>query len=161
MAKFSNIKIGQEVWSVQYGRGIIDEFARTDEGHKMFKVKFDNGDFEWYFENGKVNIGDANPTLFWNEFKIPSDDEDKKPFNLVEFLQSTVSYVEHDTSANNYFISYDYMDSRFNYNYSSIQEYIGVVYLDSSDLEYVVSELNEHNVTPQQLRQAYQALGWL
>lgn len=161
MAKFSNIKIGQEVWSVQYGWGIVDRFNTTVNNYKLFQVKFDNGDCEWYFEDGRVNIDNVNPTLFWNEVKLPTEEENEESFNLVEFLQSNVSYVEHDTSANNYFISYDYMDNCFDYNCSSIIEYIGVVYLDSSDFEYVVSELNRHNITPQQLKKAYRELGWL
>lgn len=162
MAKFSNAKVGQDVWSSVYGWGEIKEVYHGSI-YKL-KVTFDDGyrTIETYFTvEGKHNIEDKYCTLFWNEFTIPDENEKEESFDLVEFLQLNVSYVEHDTSANNYFIHYDYMDNYFTYSCSSIQEYIGVVYLDSSDFEYVISILNEHNVTPSQLKEAYCELGWL
>lgn len=160
MPKFSNAKIGDRVWSSMFGWGTIEEIDL--KATYALLVSFDECDGkERYSLYGYCSISHLVPTLFWNEFHIPSDEEDRKQFNLVEFLQLNVSYVEHDISANNYFIYYDYMDNCFGYSCSSCQEYIGVVYLDSSDFEYIVSELNEHNVTHEQLKKAYLELGWL
>lgn len=157
MAKFSNIKIGQEVWSVQYGRRSVDEFART-EGHKVFQVKFDNGDFEWYFENGKVNIDDANPTLFWNEFCIPNEDDDIKPFNLVEYLKENLQPKKFVCGEYNYY----YYDSKFktwSTDYDEICQDIKTYFDDDDD--YLVDMLNKNQITPQQLKNAFKELRWL
>lgn len=69
MAKFDKAKIGDRVWSAQYGWGSVEGFHMTIDGYKLLKVKFDDGDFEYYFKDGRVNIKDVNPTLFWNEVK--------------------------------------------------------------------------------------------
>lgn len=75
MVKFENIKVGDRVWSVQYGWGNVEGFHTTIDNYQLLKVRFDNGDFEYYFKDGRVNIDDVNPTLFWNEFYIPTDEE--------------------------------------------------------------------------------------
>ena len=85
MLKFDKAKVGDRVFSIQYGLGTIDRFVTVND-HEMFKVDFDNGDYEWYFKDGRVNIDDVNPTLFWNEFHVPTEEEDKKPFDLVKYL---------------------------------------------------------------------------
>lgn len=40
-------------------------------------AKFDNGYDQWYFPDGRAEKKDANPTLFWNEIKLPAEEEDK------------------------------------------------------------------------------------
>lgn len=84
MAKFSNAKIGDRVFSVQFGWGIVEGFHKTIDNHELIKVKFSNRDFEYYFKDGRVNITDVNPTLFWNEVDLPTEVEDVKIVEVEE-----------------------------------------------------------------------------
>lgn len=158
MAKFDNAKVGYRVFSIQYGLGTIDRFG-TVNNHEVFKVNFDNGDYEWYFKDGRVNIDDVNPTLFWNEFHVPTEEEDKKLFNLVEFLRDNLEPKEFEYKKENLYLYYSPYGKRW---YSHITTYDDVlaVYFKKCSRE-LVDTLDDNEVTPQQLKDAYKTLGWL
>lgn len=161
MAKFDNAKVGDRVFSIQYGLGIIDRFVTVND-HEAFKVDFDNGDYEWYFKDGRVNVDDVNPTLFWNEVSIPTEEEDKKPFDLIEFLRENLKPKEFEQGKSNRYISYEYDLKEFEYYADYHSEDIGTVYIEELDDYYkTISELTINKVTPKQLKQAYKTLGWI
>lgn len=162
MAKFDNAKVGDRVFSIQYGLGAIDRFG-TVNNHEVFKVNFDNGDYEWYFKDGRVNIDDVNPTLFWNEFHVPTEEEDKKLFNLVEFLRENLEPVEFNEDKFNYFLTYNVRSKELEFNCSMICVDVHLTYfhLCSDKLKNVERTLNDNEVTIQQLKDAYRRLGWL
>ena len=55
------------------------------------------------FPDGRAEKKDANPTLFWNEIKLPAEEEDKKPFDLVEFLKKNLVPKEFKEDDDNIF----------------------------------------------------------
>jgi len=72
MAYFNGVKVGDRVWSINYGWGEVQEV-----GNDYFKVYFEGINNDWYFMyNGFRADCDINQTLFWDEikFKVP-----KKP----------------------------------------------------------------------------------
>lgn len=158
MLKFDNVKVGDRVFSIQYGLGTIDRFGTVND-HKVFKVDFDNGDYEWYFKDGRVNIDDVNPTLFWNGFRIPTEEEDKKPFDLVEFLRENLKPKEFVCGEYNYYYFFWAKDEEWSVCYDAINQDIKVYFEDSN--YYFIDILNKNKITPQQLRNAYRELGWL
>lgn len=171
MAKFSKAKINDKVWSVQYGWGMIHEWVQIDNHYKGFQVKFNNGDYEVYFEDGRVNISDPYPTLFWNEFHILSDDEDIKPFDLVGFLKENFVRKEFEPWGFNFYLYYDHLNETFSISRDSSYEKCDVYFkfnsqkfkqnLTRKDKNNIIYELNQNKITIQQLKEAYKELGWL
>lgn len=163
MAKFDNVKENNRVWSVQHGWETVTDFS---EGyvHWFFQVKFDNGYDQWYFPDGRAEKKDANPTLFWNEIKLPAEEEDKKPFDLVEFLKKNLVPKEFKEDDDNIFLNYDYIEKRIDWDCNEIVEIMGTIYFEDVEFEklnILVNEMNDRGVTPEQLKEAYKKLGWL
>ena len=157
MPKFSNAKIGDRVWSSIYGWGEINGIYDGS----MLKVIFtdESKTVETYFTvDGKHNIGDKYPTLFWNEFHIPIE-EDKKSFDLVEYLKENLVPKKFVCGEYNYYCYFDGKNEKWYMNYDETTQDIKV-YFDDID-EYFADMLNKNKITPQQLKKAYKTLGWL
>lgn len=161
MAKFDNVRKGNRVWSVVHNWGTVAEMSKGDR-HTVFQVDFDNGKLEMYILDGRRNEKDLNPTLFWNEFHIPTDEEDKKPFDLVEFLKENLEPKEFEQNTNNIYLHFSYVTNRCNWSSTIMIECIGEVYFEvNNELSHIVDILNENKITSKELKQAYKELGWL
>lgn len=165
MAKFDNAKVGEQVWSTVFGYGKIHEILSKD---KTYPIGVDFGNTKIYFTTDGYNCTmDKYPSLFWNEFHIPTNEEDKKPFDLVEFLKENFTKADFTPWNDNLFIYYDYNRKELLIQEESIDDNIGTVYLKFNDIvtpsriNSVISKLNESKIPPQQLKQAYKELGWL
>lgn len=157
MAKFSNGKIGDRVWSSIYGWGEINGIYDGS----ILKVIFtdESKTVETYFTvDGKHNIGDKYPTLFWNEFHIPIE-EDKKSFDLVEYLKENLVPKKFVCGEYNYYCYFDGKNEKWYMNYDETTQDIKV-YFDDID-EYFADMLNKNKITPQQLKNAFTELRWL
>lgn len=163
MPKFTNAKINDKVWSSIDGYGEIKEINKVSNPNFPIKVLFNNGICKSFTKNGEESMASVYPTLFWNEFHIPKDNEDIKPFNLVRFLKENLEPKKFEYDTNN--ITLYFTHSLINYwrwSGSTTTEDIGVVYFRKNDkLDNIVDTLNHHKITPQQLRDAYKELGWL
>lgn len=166
MAKFDNAKVGDRVWSSIYGWGVINDIYDDSIAYRL-KVIFDDGItvVKTYFTvDGKHELGDKYPTLFWNEFHIPTDEEDKKPFNLVDFLRDNLEPREFRWDTNNIELHFSHRLNKWKWTCSGVYQSIGVVYFrdrDNDIFHYIVDTLNENKVTLTQLKKAYLELGWL
>lgn len=162
MAKFDNVKVGDRVWSLIYGWGVVTciESLPCLLSYPI-KVTFDNGVVSRYTKSGYHSTHQLYPELFWNEVKLPKEEEDKPPFDVAEFLQQNASCVEFEYGEKNYYLCYDGNDKKLAYSYCVSVDYLGAVYLDSSNFRYIVGELNKNKITPQQVKEAYKRLGWL
>lgn len=163
MTKFSNIKIGNRVWSIQYKWGVVTSYYANLIN--SIDVLFDNGIRKTYTIEGKRKKEDAVPELFWNEFYIPTDEEDKKPFDLVEFLKDNFDRKFFIKGDKNYQIVYSHFYNEFYFNYSDEYENIPVVFIKSKNcnnsIKSLVDKLNENKVTKEQLIEAYKELKWI
>lgn len=79
---FENAKIGDKVWNIRKGWGIIT-YIETNSTFAI-NVEFKDGSDIWFLKDGKEFYDDINPTLFWNEIKV---DMPEKPFNLENQLR--------------------------------------------------------------------------
>lgn len=106
MAKFDNAKVGDRVWSSVYGWGKIVNI--DDEELYPIVVHFSYESNRRYTYQGYYRISRAYPELFWNEFHIPNEEEDKKPFELLDFLKSKICKSKFIYGEKNYIFSYNH-----------------------------------------------------
>ena len=161
MAKFDNAKIGDRVWNSVYGWGRIIE-VNKDECYGI-KARFPYSDIgsvtgEYTF-SGETCTEDKYPVLFWNEFHIPTDEEDKKPFNLVEFLRDNLEPKEFEYEKENFYLYYSPYGKRWHSHITTYDDVLAVYFKKCS--RELVDELDDNKVTPKQLKDAYKTLEWL
>lgn len=169
MAKFDNAKVGDNVWSSKKGWGKITKIDKS-KVYDLLEVTFlisSNEDIEkiTYTFDGRESLLDLYPTLFWNEVELPTDEEDKKPFDLVAFLRENLEPEEFIVGEENIAFIYNYANNTWEigiYNFTHIETtYISKI----SEKDYLFNDildvLIENQVTPQQLKQAYKILNWL
>lgn len=155
MSKFDNAKVGDKVFSTVYGWGVIILLSQLDQEFPII-VEFDTGKRKNYRDDGKNFFSEKYPNLYWNEVKLPTEEEDKKPFDLVEFLRENLSKQEFINERINYCLfksdiwCCDTIDKL----------YPGVVYLQGA-FKGVIDILNQNNISVEQLVEAYKELGWL
>ena len=68
---FSNVKVGDKVWSFSNGWGVVE---RTGESSiYTLRVRYNEVYTVLYTEDGKMYNSDMYPTLFWDEvvFEVP------------------------------------------------------------------------------------------
>lgn len=163
MAKFDNAKVGDRVWYIIKAWGEVERVIKNVGIRVRFKVSETVEVSEVFtFDGKRYQLNDKYPMLFWNEVKLPTDEEDKKPFDLVEFLRENLEPKEFLLEEHNNTINYSHRDGRFFYNYTIYLDRITEIYFKNSKCEIVevVQVLNENNITPQQLKQAYKILNW-
>lgn len=137
--------------------------AKFDNANVHFPlvIEFDKNIRMCYRSDGTTNVLNKFPNLFWNEVKLPTEEEDKKPFDLVEFLRENLKPKEFEYGKRNRYISYEYDLKEFEYCADYHSEDIGTVYIEElDDYPKIISELTINEVTPQQLKQAYKILNW-
>lgn len=162
MDKFDNAKVGDRVFSTIYGWGVIILLSQLDQEFPII-VEFDTGERKNYRDDGKNFFSEKYPNLYWNEVKLPTEKEDKKPFDLVEFLRENLQPVEFNEDKFNYFLTYNVRSKELEFNASMICIDIHLTYfhLNSDELKSIEKVLNGNKVTIQQLKQAYKILNWL
>lgn len=163
MAKFSNIKIGNRVWSIQYKWGVVTSYCANFI--YSIEVLFDNGIQKTYTIEGKRNEEDTVPELFWNEIYIPTDKEDKRPFDLIDFLKDNFDRKFFVKGDKNYNIVYSHFYNEFYFHCSDEYENMTTVFIKSKNcnnsIKSLVDKLNENKVTKEKLVEAYKELGWI
>lgn len=158
MAKFDNVKVGDKLWDILLQEWGTVEYIDSEEIKVVYIVG--NDEISMTYNLDGIHGITKTPVLYYREKYI--DTSDDKPFNLVEFLRENTRCVDFKYDWNNCYIYYSEEDEEFSMGYLTHWDYVGLVYLDrDSDLNYVVETLNEHKITPQQLRNAYRELGWL
>lgn len=65
---FETAKVGDKVWSLLSGWGVI--ITMKPEDTYSLRVKFGTGRSNWYTMDGKNHSSNKNQTLFWDEVKI-------------------------------------------------------------------------------------------
>lgn len=69
---FKDAKVGDKAWSIQAGWGTIYHISKERPYPIEFKSDISNKQYCFTY-NGMYREIDTNPTLFWNEFKIPKE----------------------------------------------------------------------------------------
>jgi hypothetical protein len=91
---FTNAKVGDRVWSIADGRGVIVDIDKSNT--YPVRVEFEHfSHIQTYLLDGRVTQSDLFPILFWDElkFKIPERPKEmvKKVFEVKE-----CTWVYHD-----------------------------------------------------------------
>lgn len=167
MNKFKNAEVGNRVWSSKHGWGRITKIDKS----KVFNfivASFllpDNTPIEiTYTFDGRESLFDLHPTLFWNEFNIPNEKEEKKPFDLVEFLRDNLETKEFEEGKINIYLYYNHEEQYIDWDHHIIAEIFGTIYfkeISPDKAKIIYKELNDKQITPQQLKNSYRTLGWL
>lgn len=168
MAKFDNVRVNNTVYHLLCGKGTVTKVHNLGCIKRYFSVKFktceNDFDFDGYLINEKFEREEKIVTLYWNEIKLPAEEEDKKPFDLVEFLKKNLVPKEFKEDDDNIFLNYDYIEKRIDWDCNEIVEIMGTIYFEDVEFEklnILVNEMNDRGVTPEQLKEAYKKLGWL
>lgn len=155
MAKFSNVKVGDKIFLI--GEGWCKVRLRY---RSCFYLENEKGlPLQPAFDlDGRIS-GERTVVCYWKEVILPTEEEDKKPFDLVDFLRDNLEPKEFEYKKENFYLYYSPYGKRW---YSHITTYDDVlaVYFKRCTRE-LVDELDENKITPQQLKQAYKELGWL
>jgi hypothetical protein len=88
MVMFDKAKVGDKVWGIGYGWGVINSLYNDRYGSCCSKiisgkkfpldVHFKNGRSASFTFEGKIEIHHTQPTLFWDEVKIVPPEEPKR-----------------------------------------------------------------------------------
>lgn len=82
MAKFDNAEVGNRAFDILRGWGTIIAIKLNQEYPIYFNADIDS--FCTFTLDGKRDKIDKNPTLFWNEVDLPTEDEDVKIVKIEE-----------------------------------------------------------------------------
>lgn len=100
---FTDAKVGDRVWSLTNGWGVIKE-RRSPHYHYPLTVEFDNGEYETYTLWGLSKIDDMNPTLFWDEIVIEIPE---KPLPQLEVDAKVLVWGPDGRKRNRHFSHFD------------------------------------------------------
>lgn len=160
MGKFSNVQIGDRVWSIKNKWGSIYMTSLYNKQHRI-AVNFDNNTTETYDVNGKRYV-DGVVELYWNEFYVPTQKEDKKPIDLINFLKENIEPKEFKEDEHNMYFKFSYFSSEWNIAESDMSENPGSLYFTiKTTSSKILSELTNCQITPRQLIEAYKILKWI
>lgn len=165
--KFKNAKIGDRVYDIIKGEWgeIIDIKSSAIEINSSILVGFKNSSNSWYTFDGKAHTRDNNPTLFWNEVKLPTIDEDKPPFDLEKFIVENLEPTPYEMERYDelFTIFYSSVDHDF-YIQSSMAYVPRALYFKSKNgmaQDDILSTLRRNAVSWEQLDNVYNKLGWI
>lgn len=67
-------KKGQVVWDIIYGKGVVKSYDTLNRPYPV-KVVFEDDGYDYYTEDGKLELGDKSRRLFFSEPKIEAATE--------------------------------------------------------------------------------------
>lgn len=78
-----DVRVGDKVWDIYFGWG---EVMRLDDDGSPLSIYVKFKDYrEWFSMDGKKQVADVNPTLFWKpeDYKIPEKPKKEKVWRWV------------------------------------------------------------------------------
>lgn len=98
---FETARIGDRVWSVEYGWGVIDSISQSVYPLRVRFIGYSNADMYIYFDlKGLRPNGGKNQTLFWDEVKI---DAPKKPLPVLDIDTKVIVWNGNTPKTKRYF----------------------------------------------------------
>ena len=162
---FEKAKVGNKVWSFNYGWGNIIEIDPNAEYPLYVEFNFENYHDSFTYK-GFRNKNDKNPSLFWNEikFEIP-----EKPFILKEWLIKNFKKKEFEKGKDNYVFIINYSTDSFDRDLWEVDirnyfEQMGSLYFEIISDELSLSlqkELNDNSISVKTFYDTLKELGWL
>lgn len=143
---FKNAKVGDRAWSFEYGWGTITHIFYGKEYPIIFKS--DTNKICNIMIDGKRDVKDINPSLFWDEikFEIP-----KKHFDFKEFIIDNLKIKQFIPHEENYYLMWDNNSKEVKYDISIGWKYFQPYFL-KDNIELVVLTLNEKGITKEKFQ---------
>lgn len=157
MSKFIEVEVDDRVFSIYDKWGTVVDIDYEDD--KPIKVKFDNGNIEYFDFKGKTHPRASVVALYWREVKLPTEEEDTKFFSLMSCLKKNLKHKEFSRNGNNHVMYFDVYTNTWRWIDLDC-DYLVTVYFEGCP-QQVTDELTKNNITPEQLKEAFQSLGWL
>ena len=110
---FSDAKVGDRVWSLTEGWGVIKNRSSKHTQYPLY-VGFDNGIHRTYTLWGLVCFTDLNPTLFWDEVQIEIPE---KPLPQLEVDAKVFVWDQDGRKYKRHFSHFDEEGRLFAFNY--------------------------------------------
>lgn len=146
--KFSNVKIGDKVYSLIDGWGTVIEIQE-----KNFKVLFDRKDLDLgltltFDFTGRYFSRDLNPILYWNEVKLPTIEEDEKPFHLDVFVKENIMPVAGNSNLNKIIYIFNNDTKKWSYGTFFGPSYLtGLAFENKGNEDEVIETFDREKVT--------------
>lgn len=145
---FRDAKVGDRIFDILLGWGVVENIDLNL--NLPLRVKFDVG-LSNYTLDGKTSDNHIRPRLYWDEikFKIP-----ERPFDLgAEFNKVEIMTNNYEDGIK-FCIFYNKLHKIWMIFHSSkiIEHPINIVFSDCNQLKEFKNLLNEHKITPEQLR---------
>lgn len=161
--KFKNAEIGDMVYDIILGEwGKIIDIIPEDVF--PLRVKFSTH-IGWYTFDGKESTDDKNPTIYWNKVNLPTDKEDKPPFNLKKFLIKNLEPISYDDReyGDTFTIFYDGVHHEHCIQSSIVYIPRALYFKTKSDISWddILLTLSQNAVSWKQLDDTYKELGWI
>lgn len=137
MAKFSNAKVGDKLWSIQLGDCEVTRIS-------VALIECGNGnDVSTYTLEGKYFGSDLYPSLYWSNPNIV----DESPFNLKEYLGNKLQPKKFRIGECNFCITYlkDNLNP-YDYYVERNECLLGTLYFHEENIREVVETLNSRKI---------------
>ncbi len=149
---FRNAKVGDRAWSFEYGWGTITHVFHDNE----YPINFESDTKRIcnFMIDGKRNVKDINPTLFWDEikFEIP-----EIPFDLKEELRK-LKITEFEHEKNNHLLVWSSELKKITYDYLADYQNPFLIYFTKKSIEDFMDNIKDKEITKEQFFTAYKSV---
>ena len=155
---FSKAKRGDEVWHFAKGWGVV----KSVEKRELYPVvvEFKGKIRISFLLDGRENINDINPSLFWDEIQLKKA-EDEEIMNLLKERLEPLGIYDFSEY---YFLSYTHTTKTWTYGSGFGGRKIGPLAFKvcpASQFVTICRELNHRNVSYYKFIEICKKLGWL
>lgn len=150
---FRNAKVGDRVWYIAKGWGIIKEIHLEDEFEEEYMIVEFEGVFDTEYQfnlDGRFNHEDINPVLFWDEvkFEIP-----EIPFSLEDELRK-LEIVEFTKIEKNFFLWWDNNEKEIHIDYYRNFEFPINKYFSEKSINKFEESISDKKITKEEFFEA-------
>lgn len=149
---FKNAQVGDRAFDILRGWGTIIAIKLNQEYPIYFNADIDS--FCTFTLDGKRDKIDKNPTLFWNEVKLPTQEEDKKPFDLESELKK-LEIVEFKDSESNFSLFWNYCCNDIVYFINRTVQIPSVLYFTEKSIKNFMNNIEDKKISKEQFFKAY------
>ena len=79
-------KVGDRVFDIMYGWGVVEELHQDEERSYPLIVRFPGFDTLYYTRDGKSNTSDSHPILSFTEYGFDNRFSQERPINYEEYI---------------------------------------------------------------------------
>lgn len=135
-------EVGDKVWSVSYGWGVVVEISVEKNNVCPVCVEFENFTTSFTLEGKSFIHGFRD--LFFEEIPIPNLALER-PRKTAEQMLKECKEVEFKIGEDNFYICYSHARKAFYTSSSIFIECLGIKYISKEDADKIIRECKENN----------------